>query len=291
MSGQATQPAKSTEPLAIVTEQSILSASEPQLPKPDSAFARFVRLHDRALVIIAIFVVIATFILKDIYRDDLRELRASISEAENMFRTREAFILMRKQLTDIQDRLANMPDQPVDGGLLEPSPGPPRPGQTSLPQEVKAISTQTSPATSPQATFMDAIVRLRDECGAVEDEMDNISDMAKVLSINSSDDVDILDYKDTTEKVKHSWSDILTDSKTSSTEKFKLVSSAMADVQNVEEELLAATPQLLDMAKIEEERKTHRYKIIEWASVICFLLGLGMGLLGRFYDIKGMAAG
>jgi hypothetical protein len=45
------------------------------------------------------------------------------------------------------------------------------------------------------------------------------------------------------------------------------------------------------MARAEEETKTHRYKIIEWASFVFFLLGLGMGLLGRIYDIKGMAAG
>jgi hypothetical protein len=226
--------------------------------KKESKLKTFVRQHDRSLVIIAGFIVVGTFILKEIVREDLKDLKASLSEAESTFRTRGEFILLRKQVKNLAENVFSMPHKA--GIAKEPAP-----------------------------TVMDEIVRLRDEGEAVSEEMDNISDIVEKLSLNSEERKNYEERKGEAAKASHAWEEILK-SEIVPEEKRKRAVKTLAEAQNVEEGLLNATPEVIEKAREQETRKELTYAIVTWSSFVLFLIGSVMGLIGRIYGIKGAEA-
>src|SRR5258708_1043847 len=89
--------------------------------KPSWSFRAFVRKHDRWLTIVGAATVFTTFILKDAYRESLKEVVAAISQAESTYaaaNTAESLMSgidqLSKQVVELQDTVTKKKPTKID---------------------------------------------------------------------------------------------------------------------------------------------------------------------------------
>ena len=221
---------------------------------------QYVRRNERLLVILGGFVVLTTFIVKDLVRENLKDLKDSLTETEHFVRIRAQFITVRKQLKAIDQRItvAN-PPQPATEHAIEL-------GRRLFEEDAK----------------------LQDYKESIMEEMENVEELAAQLSLTKQDLGDLA-------KIREKADTVIADpylSKAGDPEYVVPEITRRADrARDVEEDLFENIRGVLETAGEQEAIRERRYRYVNIASYVLLSIGALMSLLGRICGIDGMKEG
>ena len=219
----------------------------------------FVKRHDRQLAIFGGFLLLATFVVREIVRENLKELKDSLAAAENTFRIRDEFMLLHRQLKAVDERMG------------------------------KSENTSTLPLTitlDPSKRISEEQVKIAQLSEAIAEEMDNIGDLVEKMQLNPDDAKDYVKLVADTDDVKDSYQKVMMRDGSMESKMLEMI-KAEEKAQQLQHTLLTDV-RILEEAREQEHRREKEYRVVTYVSYALFLIGSALGLLGKIYGLKGM---
>jgi hypothetical protein len=239
-----------------------------------------IRRHEGVVIIFGAFLLAGTFILKEIVGENLKDLKDSLDQAENSFRIRTEFLALREKMGVLGDQLTRLEAQNTKSNVV----GVNTKGQGPLPDDGPQM---------PSGLY--GVNLLKDELRPVEEEMQNIDDLVEKTPLSGESARQLQECRDHLTDVREAVSKERDQLRTRDGKPLGgMIGSmlALASVSGVRAEisLLARSvnylvPKVLEIAKQQEKKKEHDYSVVKWINFVCFLIGLSLAALGKWFDV------
>jgi hypothetical protein len=224
-----------------------------------STLRAFVKRHDRWLVILGGFLLITTFVVKEIVRENMKELKDSLAGAEQTFRVRAEFGSLHRELQVINSRLGS--------------------AQTSPSEPVKIPDNDTR--------VREELEKLKERTRRIEEYMGTIDDLVQKMVLDTDDRKDYDKLQAQERLVVDSLQNIQNGTGVAEV-KLPMIANGLNDADKVEKQLSEVMVDVLPVARAEEESRERRYQYVSWVSYGLFLIGSVFSLIGRIVGINGL---
>jgi chromosome segregation ATPase len=232
-----------------------------KLPRPIA----WMKSHERTITIFGALILAGTFLIKDIIGEDMKDLKDSISQSESIFRTKMEFLAVRNKLDFIQKDVSKVRDE-IDS--------------------TKIKSSQQKPTRSAEESFWNSsefqYIQMR---LPIDKEVENIEELAEFVPMAKEDRKTVADDKKALETLEAE-AQKLDQKKHAPQDLEDSMMSIELRASEVEIQLRYISESLLSLAKKTEHEKEAYYKACKWGTVMCFVIGLAIALVGKIYDFE-----
>lgn len=248
----------------------IIPGKLPQENDEKGALARFIRRHSRILIFIGAIVVFFTFVIREGFREYLKDLVDSIETARSMLTVERENQLMSQRLAEIYRA-----NSEAFAYLRDPPP-------PNWPRYKPRITVSTI-ASLWQSTF-DTLNRLKDETETSEH-------FFEVAPHEKKYDLELSELRCRYDDLSQSYKDFRPAGSTTPQSElmpnFWQISSLAHKGWDLEDEVQKLIAVVLDESIIKKKTDERYFKIATWFSYGLYAFGSGLGLIGKIYGVEG----
>lgn len=234
----------------------------PRTPHVSTAinrFRAFARSHNRLLTFVGALIVFFTFVIKEGLREHLKDLVDSIDSAQTFYTVRSDSQNLSAKLSDLQQHLADLEDE------------------VSSRNNKSGDGSQDDPAIRTGA--------VKSALDALEVSLDNMSHLAGKLPEAPTYEKTIAALQ---QKIDQTYSTLEEDvSSQEGLDEFRQTpeTEIEARARLLSHQVDSAASALLQDAGKEQARREHYFEVCTWISYGLYVIGWGVGLLGRILGV------
>lgn len=236
------------------------------VPNQPRAVTRFITKHNRLIVFIGALIVFATFIVREALREELKNFVDSIDSAEGVFVVQHENALMAGRLAEVLRFVTA-----ANANILKP----PRPGVPTIDLVAEELHYQDG---------FDTVQRMADELAAAGRLLKKMphsrEDALALAGFQSQYDVEVQRFN----LYKPPGS---ATSQLELEQAFNVIVSIENKLWDIEANLAKFTASFLEKSIEVKERDERYFEIATWWSYGLYVLGWGLGLVGKLYGPKG----
>jgi hypothetical protein len=223
------------------------------------SFRKFVRDHQRNLIILGASMAACSLLLKEVVREDLKELKDSVEGAKNAFVVRSDFIALGRLIVEVGTVVAK-----------------------SNPQAPQAAG-QAQNSDTPENLRDDVELRLVGAIEVLEGEAGDVEDLLEVLGGTEEDKSRLQSLK---QNLSHFESELESAVKARRSGDSGPATSLQKLLDEKESDTFRWVGHILDEAQDLERTRARRYKIVKYATYGFLIIAAILAFLSRVFDIR-----
>jgi hypothetical protein len=237
----------------------------------------FIKKHKRWFTFVGAFIVFATFVAKEVVRDDLKDVVSGFENAQTTFALRDQNMGMTTTMTEIRTRVVALSDKSL----------PKMPGGVWRVSQAYAVVEETRETVELLRQSLVTITALAQKLPKDEKREAELVECTKLVAQTRDDYGKALDVlKDVLTRAQASKRDLTKEDE----QRMVSAETAYIEVQRQAALRIAAFESgVLSEAPKYREEQEYRYAWWNKASYWLYSLGWGLGLIGKIYGVEGGA--